>query len=417
MKKVKLLIPQYMRKFHCIGSKCEDNCCYGWRVDIDKKTYKKYKKIFEPNLKSIIDKGVTRNRSNTSIQKYAKIKMNENSCCPFLQEDKLCTLQKQLGIDFLSDVCMSYPRITDVVNGIYEKSLTLSCPEAARLVLLNPNIMEFDEIDEYEIDECSEIYKVVNTDSIQNIGSAIRYFWPIRDFSISLIQNRKYSFTDRMIILGLFMKRVQEYADNNKVHEIPKIIDNYNEIIKDETLKETLSNINTNLTIMKIKMEFMKKFNDERFSLGFVKSDQQYMKCLIESLKGIGYISEFNLEDVTERYKEAYSKYYEPFMKDHEYIFENLFVNYIFSSFFPIMSKKRVFDDYIKLVIYYSFVKMLLVGIAAYNKKIDEELIVKFIYSFSRTVKHNRRFLDNTFKFLKENGYDTMAYMAILIKD
>lgn len=41
MKKI-VLKPTYLDKFKCIGIKCEDNCCQGWSIDIDKKTYKKY---------------------------------------------------------------------------------------------------------------------------------------------------------------------------------------------------------------------------------------------------------------------------------------------------------------------------------------------------------------------------------------
>ena len=31
-----------MAQFKCIGGECEDTCCAGWSVSIDKKTYKKY---------------------------------------------------------------------------------------------------------------------------------------------------------------------------------------------------------------------------------------------------------------------------------------------------------------------------------------------------------------------------------------
>jgi lysine-N-methylase len=73
VKKRVLLIPQYMKKFQCIGISCEDNCCYGWKVNIDEITYKKYKKVSESTLKHLIEKNVTRNRSNPSTENYAKM--------------------------------------------------------------------------------------------------------------------------------------------------------------------------------------------------------------------------------------------------------------------------------------------------------------------------------------------------------
>lgn len=402
-----------MRQFQCIGPKCEDNCCYGWKVIIDENTYKKYKKVSESTLKPLLDKNVTRNRSTPSSENYAKIKMDENGYCPFFEEDRLCSIHKKLGVASLSKVCMIYPRVTNVVNGIYEKSVTLSCPETARLVLLNTNEMEFDEIEESAEVQHNVINKI-DTDTIQNANNVKKYFWPLRIFIISLLQNRKYSLTDRLIILGLFMKKVQEYLDNNRVHKIPVLIDEYNRIIENESLEESLSHIPANLTIQ---LELMKEFNDQRFSILFSGNCQPYIDCVAEFLNGIEYTTEAKVEDVGERYKEGYLNYYEPFMRKHEYIFENLLVNHAFRELFPIASKDGVFDDYMKLVIHYSLIKMLLIGMAVYNKKLDETLIVRLVYSFSRAIEHNNIFFDNTFKLFKENGYNTMAYMAILIKN
>lgn len=413
MKKRISLAPQYIKQFQCVGLKCEDNCCYGWKVSIDENTYKRYKKVSESTLKPLLNKNITRNRSNPSSEEYAKIKMNGNGCCPFLEENKLCIIHKKLGIEYLSKACMIYPRTTNIVNGVYEKSLYISCPEAARLVLLNPNTMEFDEFEDFSEVQYN-IAQKINTDSIQNANNVKRYFWPLRIFSISLLQNRKYSLTDRLVILGFFVKKVQEYLDNNRVHEIPILIEEYNHVIENNNLKESLSHIPTNV---KIQMELMKEFNDQRFLAGFCKNNQSYIKCVAEFLNGIEYTNNAKVEDIGERYKKAYLNYYEPFMRDHEYIFENLLVNYMFKELFPVITKNDVFSEYIKLVIHYSLIKMLLIGMAAYNKKLNEQLIVRLVYSFSRAIDHNKIFFDNTFKVFKERRYNTMAYMAILIKN
>lgn len=413
MKKRVSLIPQYTKQFQCIGTKCEDNCCYGWRVGIDENTYKKYKKVSKPALKRLIDKNITRKRSNPSLENYAKIIMDKNGKCPFLEEDRLCNIHRELGEEFLSKVCMVYPRLTNIVNGIYEKSITLSCPEAAKLVLLNPNIMEFDEIEE-AIDVQHNIIHKIDTENVRKGNNVNKHFWSLRIFSISLLQNREYLLTERLIILGLFMKKVQEALDNNLDYEIPNIIEEYNQIIENGDLKEAIRNIPVNLTIQ---MELMKEFNDERFTIEFSPNAKSYIDCFVKFLKGIDYDADTKVEEAGERYKEACLNYYEPFMKDHEYILENLLVNYIFKEMFPINSQDGVFDDYMKMTIHYSLIKMFLIGMAAYNKKLNEELIVKLVYSYSRAIEHNSIFFDKTFKLFKEKGYNTMAYMAILIKN
>lgn len=40
--------PDYYRRFICTGGDCEDTCCAGWQIGIDKKSYGKYKKYREP---------------------------------------------------------------------------------------------------------------------------------------------------------------------------------------------------------------------------------------------------------------------------------------------------------------------------------------------------------------------------------
>lgn len=66
-------------------------------------------------------------------------------------------------------------------------------------------------------------------------------------------------------------------------------------------------------------MELMKEFNDQRFLTAFSQNSQAYIDCVVEFLKCIGYTDEAKVEDIGQLYKEAYLKFYEPFMK-HRYL-------------------------------------------------------------------------------------------------
>ncbi|MGL4875237.1 MAG: flagellin lysine-N-methylase, partial [Clostridium sp.] len=85
-----ILMPEYMKKFKCIGGACTDTCCKGWYISIDEDTYKKYKRVKNYEIKNKIDKYVIRTRSNKSKNNVAKMKL-ENNGCAFLREDGLCT--------------------------------------------------------------------------------------------------------------------------------------------------------------------------------------------------------------------------------------------------------------------------------------------------------------------------------------
>ncbi|MDF2958965.1 MAG: lysine-N-methylase [Paenibacillus sp.] len=410
-KKSTVLVPSYMRNFSCIGSACEDTCCAGWRVDLDKKTYKKYTAIREPELKRIIDKNVTRNRSNPTEHTFAKIKPAVDNTCPFLNQERLCSVQTKMGEQFLSTVCSTFPRITNVVNGIIERSATMSCPEAARLALLDPNGIEFDEIEE-------ELNFRVNLSKILNYNESSKskledYFWELRIFSIQVLQNRKYSVADRLVILGFFYQKLADLIKEGQFHLIEQTITNFMVILEDDTMQATIKEIPSNTAIQ---MELLKELADERYFSGI--NSQRYINCFATFLSGIEYTFTDTVEAIAERYLDAYENYYSPFMKEHEYVLENYLVNYVYKNIFPLSGSGNVFEEYIRLVLHFALIKMNLIGMARYYKTdFTVHHVVALIQSFSKTVEHNNVYLNHAYKLLEQNGYTTMAYMAVLIKN
>ena len=105
LNKKTLLTPQYMKDFKCIGGACEDTCCIGWGIHIDKETYKKYRNCKDKQMKEQLTKNITRQRSNPSKMTYAKIRLDENKSCPFLSKNKLCQIYLNLGKEYLSLTC------------------------------------------------------------------------------------------------------------------------------------------------------------------------------------------------------------------------------------------------------------------------------------------------------------------------
>ena len=97
---------------------------------------------------------------------------------------------------------------------------------------------------------------------------------------------------------------------------------------------------------------------------------------------------------------------------------ENYLVNYVFKNLFPFSGEKHIFDNYVMLIVHYAMIKMLLIGMAGFHKeKFKTEHVIKLIQSFSRTVEHNSAYLKKVNKLLRDNKFNTMPYMAILIKN
>jgi lysine-N-methylase len=400
-----------MQQFKCIGSTCEDTCCAGWQVSIDKNTYKKYNKV-RSELRPDLDKHVKRNRSSKSDADYAKIALTSDHSCPMLDEEKLCSIQLKLGESYLSNVCTTYPKISNLVNVTLEKSATMSCPEAARLALLNPNGMEFDEIEE-PIDARLIYKRKLDTTPVQQQVRLQQYFWELRIFSIQMLQNRNHSLGDRLIVLGMFYQKVQQYIQDGQLEEIPQLISSYTMLAEGNELADMLTDIPVSSMIQ---MELLKNLIDTRVRQGV--GSQRYFDCFKEFLAGIQYIEEASVEEISARYQEAYNDYYLPFMSKHEYILENYLVNYVYMHLFPLGNRSDVFEEYIMMVIYYGMIKMHLIGMAGYHKEnFGVEQTMKLIQSFAKTIEHSPVYLLDVRELLRKNEYNSMAYMAILIKN
>lgn len=118
-------VPHYYPKFRCTASDCSDTCCAGWRIMIDDAALKRYKQ--QP--------GAFGNRLFNSIDWKEKAFLQYDHRCAFLNEDQLCDIYMEAGPQMLCKTCRNYPRHMEEFEGIREISLSLSCPEAAKLIL------------------------------------------------------------------------------------------------------------------------------------------------------------------------------------------------------------------------------------------------------------------------------------------
>ena len=202
MRNAKMVRPSYADGFRCIGPTCEDSCCAGWEVNIDKATYQKYQSTPAGPLRVLMDAHIVRTPEDPGGKNpstFARVKLLPSMECPFHNAERLCQIQVELGEEYLSHTCATYPRRSFVIDKLVDKTLTTSCPEACRLVLLNPNLLESDWTGE----------RHMKWDDSNADPTLVSYFWPIREFVIGLIQDRTYPLWQRMFLLGTFSRRLE----------------------------------------------------------------------------------------------------------------------------------------------------------------------------------------------------------------
>lgn len=399
-----ILIPEYMQEFQCIGSACEDTCCAGWRVTVDKRTFQKYRTTRHPDLKAMLKENVKRNRASKSDADYASIKMDNSGRCTMLDGDNLCKIQKELGAELLSNTCAVYPRTFNKVDNIMEKSATLSCPEIARLALLNKNGIGFIEQQE-PADTRGAISK--------NLGLKGReeLFWELRIFAIRLLQDRRTTLDNRLIILGLFLQKLESLSLTERKKQLVSLQEGFEARIGNKEFLNSLEQLPTNLSFQ---ISMCKNLLAYRAEASI--NSQRYVECVSEMIKGLEITDTVKNEVLIGNYQKAYKENYQPFIERHEYILENYLVNYIFKDLFP-YDKGSFLDSFVMLVTNFALIKMHLIGMAKYHEELNVDLVIKLIQSYSKTIEHNQLYLTNVEKLLKDSGYSTIAHMVVLIKN
>lgn len=406
-----VLIPEYIEKFNCIGPECEDSCCIGWRVNLDKKTYQNYKKNNDSELKPIFKSMVRRSHNNKDDSAYGRIEMDEKEACPFLDDRKLCKIQIRLGEKGLSDTCSLYPRTVNMIDGKHERNATISCPEIARLALLNPKGISFKQIEEDE-DLRILVHSKLDTEGHLLYNKSERYFWDIRLFSMSLLQDRDYTIAERLILLGIVNKRIEGLSEEKITNDIPKILESLGKMINMGSFKEELNKVPSKV---ELQIKILETMINKRLVVGSL--NQRYVECLNETLEGLEKKEDQGMENIIKKYEETYINYLQPYLEEKEYILENFLVNEYFRLMMPFGGFKSIWDSYIFLSVLYGMIKLHLIGMAGYHKGLNDQLVIKLMQSFSKVILHNSEYIHSIINVIKENELDTLAYMAILVKN
>ena len=226
--------PKYFSQFKCDGKSCGSRCCKGWKVAVDGAAYSKYCSIEDAAIKQDILSEIERDKN----QRYF-IKMKENMNCAFLDDDYLCKIQKQCGEEYLTAICHSYPRVTYKFGEVLEQSLTLTCPLAARLILLSKDSMDFEEV---ETEPPHGLFDWTNKISIP-----IEKVVSIQATSVSILQERHFDFNERLFRLCLFLQdkpldsKININFDINRHVEI--MINIFSKIYNVELSEEKVTNL------------------------------------------------------------------------------------------------------------------------------------------------------------------------------
>jgi lysine-N-methylase len=407
----KPIFPIYAENFRCIGPECEDTCCRDWSVPVDRAAYERFQSLPPSPLRVLIDASIVllpegaASSDGFGAEVFAKIGMNEQNQCPLLTTDRLCRVHAEGGEALLPHSCGTYPRLVRSVGGQNEQALALSCPEAARHVLLKP--MRLAEMDRTGASE-------------KNAPWVPAYFWEIRRTVLNLVRNHAYPLWQRMFLLSILCRRLDAIAAGEPERSVPAFLRDFEASVVAGRLRKAMEmqpiDRGAQLdVVLRLAGLLLHRSN----------VTPRFVECINTFTSGIGNSPTATLESLTDRYTRAHDQYFSPFFARHSHIFENYLINTIVRCQFPFGpdgmkqgSVPAMLKEFAMLTAQFALTKGLLIGVAGfYRENLSTAHVVHTVQASSKHFDHYPDFPKMAQELLIECELNGARGMSILLRN
>jgi lysine-N-methylase len=434
----------YAERFRCIGSACEDTCCQGWSVPIDRPAWDKYQRLPQSPLRVLIDASITPCEVSADDEAgcesthpaanpapnpavFATIRMNAENQCPLLSEERLCRIQSEVGESFLSYTCATYPRIVTSVDGVVETALALSCPEAARLVLLAPDLLSPNQLSqdhqaaEPARTQCMQAAEAeIRSDSEQHLSSPLAWFLPIRHAALAVVRNRAYPLWQRLFLLGLFCRRLDSIARGELQRSVPAFLADFEIAVASGALRTAMETLPVD---RKAQLDIVLRLAGLMLHRSNVRP--RFVECVQAFTAGIGNGPGATLDSLGAHYAFAHDRYFAPFFSRHPHILENYLINTILRRQFPFGregmrtgASPQMTREFALLTAQFALTRGLLIGVAGrHGAAFSTAHVVHTVQSASKHFEHHPEFLSMAHALLVESRMDGARGLAILLRN
>lgn len=396
--KEKILRPTFYNSFSCVASECKDSCCKGWEIQIDRKTYKKYEEMKSSSFKrEVLDSVELKDKEDAFG--YGRFKLN-NGSCQMLSQEGLCQIHKELGESYLCQTCSMYPRSILSVGDILEFSLSMSCPEVTKIALAEKDGIEFELVEDTVGSILIRALKISD-----NKENKLNYLPEIRNFIISILQERSFLIESRLMVVGLLL----EQLDDVDPSQIPFVINSFAEEMKKDDISSLFRVEYDAMLAVSIGSEIFSSF----FKDGLIAS--KFFTVCLNALNGYKKDGKYSVHDAINRYQQGKELYYDSLLKDHEYMIENFLVMLVYSKMFP-RGFKTYKEAFRALVGKYLIIKFTLIGNALNKEEMTLEDIVECAYSYYREVEHGEEVTKVVLEILDKYKVEGLNELYALIK-
>ncbi len=409
---------KYYDEFHCTGSECRDSCCKDWRIDLSKREYLNYKKLdCSPKLRKTIDSAFVRMKGAEAEEtgSYAKMKLKEDGNCPFHDFDGLCMLQKELGEKVLSYTCTKFPRLqARLGDDALLCACNLTCPHVIEMLMDYPEGLEIIE-EEYDGKDSYLNRGICSSTCTPKSWEGYSYFWTLKNAEIDILQNRNFTIQERLLILGFFCKKADEYLKNNEGQKL----DSLYQMMRDNELCgkicQSLKAPQTDDSAAAKSVYILMKMHNLIINSTISEQIKKLFNQVIDNLNAqltMSFSEDGEGKTIFSYDNDRYYNNVDIFRKieaDCPYILENILVN----KAFMMAPAQGIFNNYFTLVVFYNTLKVC-VPVFLKEDYTDSDLALAFTYAAKMIL--NTHLADmGTVNSFKETGSFDLPHAAFLI--
>lgn len=354
-------VPDYYKEFSCVADRCEDTCCAGWQIVADKRALRKYRRTRGSYLKKLL-------KNINWFQ--GTFRQDKEKRCAFLNEDNLCDMYIHLGSSSLCRTCRLYPRHIEEFEGVREISLSVSCPEVARILMNRTEPVTFLTVE----NEKEEEYEDFDPFLYSILADA-------RDEMIQILQDRTMTTEVRAGLVYGMGRDMQNRLEKDEIFACQEVLEKYKkESARKYVEKQIDKNRHDRTSLFVFYQEQLKKLH----KLELLKEDWYIL--LTETIDRL-------FENGVEEYI-LLTKEFDHWIEEQKFPWEiqkeQLFVYFIFTYFCGAVYDGQILDKVQMAIISVNILENMMIARWLRNEKqLYMDDVIELVYRYSREVEHS----------------------------
>ncbi len=378
MRHHKTVTPVFFDKFKCVGPDCLISCCRSWKISIDKKTHQHYLSSSNPVIAAIAKENLI--PVHNGKNEYSVIKLNEDKQCPFVDENRLCMVHRDLGEKALSRTCSTYPRGVRKYADEVRFSMTLSCPEVVRQVLFDPQSMLLQE--KTTLVARSKVKLLQQQKPRDQVSQLVHLFaW-------NLAQAQSNNIEENLMALAQFILYLQmlNFDLQNNLAEVESF---YSGLINELQNGRTLLRAQNTSRAASMKVDALTVMG--KHVAKYASRDPLISHGHLQIADYLAITPEMGTAELSEKFTaldQQWKQLCQNSCLGEPHVLRNYLLYKLYESDFPGTNIATILRQFYRIVMDYFYLKTFL-SVQSLHVEIDQTLVMKTIATFSEKTMHN----------------------------